>query len=123
MKIAPYVQLYQRQIQYYNWTAYGTLINDIGKILPRFLTDHRQKQGVILASILGSVTSKVIGLAYEGISSFLHHKRHKALHKAVAVMDKKTNMQCNQIQHLEDTMIMHGIYSSDTLDKPCRHST
>ena len=114
MKIALYAQLYQRQIQYYNWTAYDTLINDIGKILPRLKTDHRHKRGAILASILGSVASKVIGLAYEGISSFLQHKRHKALHKAVAVMDKKSNMQCNQIHHLEDTMIMYGIYNSDT---------
>ena len=39
MKIMPYAQLYQRQIQYYNWTAYDTLINDIGKLLPKFLTD------------------------------------------------------------------------------------
>ena len=95
MKIAPYARLYQRQIQYYNQTAYDTLINDIGKILPRFPTDHRHKRGAILASILGSVASKVIGLAYEGISSFLHHKRHKPLYKAVAVMDKKTDMQHN----------------------------
>ena len=65
--------------------------------------------------ILGSVASKVIGLAYEGISSFLHHKRHKALHKAVAVMNKKTNIQLNRIHHLEDTMIMYGVYKSDTL--------
>ena len=93
--IAPYAQLYQRQIQYYNRTAYDTLANDIGKILPKFLTDKRQKCGAILASILGSVASKVIGLAYEGISSFLHHKRHKALHKAVAIMNKKTNIQRN----------------------------
>ena len=95
MKIAPYAQLYQRQIQYYNRTAYDTLTNDIGKILPKFLTDKRQKHGAMLASILGSVASKVIGLAYEGISSFLHHKRHKALHKAVAIMNKKTDVQCN----------------------------
>ena len=47
--------------------------------------------------------------------SFLHHKRHKALHKAVAVMDKKTNIQCNRIHHLEDTMIMYGVYNSNTL--------
>ena len=64
---------------------------------------------------MGSVASSVIGLAYEGISSFLNHKRHKALHKSVAVMDKKTNMQCNRIHHLEDTMIMYGVYNSDTL--------
>ena len=81
MKIAPYTQLYQRQIQYYNHTAYDTLADDIDKILPKFLTDHRHKRGAILASILGSVASSVIGLPYEGISSFLHHKRHKALHK------------------------------------------
>ena len=115
MKIAPYAQLYQRQIQYYNQTAYDTLTNDIGKILPKFLNDKRQKDGAILASILGSVASKVIGLAYEGISSFLHHKRHKALHKAVAVMNKKTDIQHNRIHHLEDTMIMYGVYNSDTL--------
>ena len=95
MKIAPYAQLYQRQIQYYNKTAYDTLANDIGKILPKFPTDKRQKCGAILTTILGSVASKVIGLAYEGISSFLHHKRHKARHKAVAVMNKRSNMQCN----------------------------
>ena len=74
MKIVPYTQLYQRQIKYYNRTAYDTLTNDIGKILPKFPTSNRQKCGAILASILGSVASKVIGLAYEEISSFLHHK-------------------------------------------------
>ena len=115
MKIMPYAHLYQRQIQYYNHTAYDTLANDIDKILPKFLTDHRHKSGAILASILGSVASNVIGLAYEGISSFFHHKRHKALHKAVAVMDKKTNIQCNRIHHMEGTMIMYGVYNSDTL--------
>ena len=95
MKIVPYARLYQRQIQYYNKTAYDTLANDIGKILPKFPTEKRQKCGAILTSILGSVASKVIGLAYEGISSLLHHKRHKALHKAVAVMNKRSNVQRN----------------------------
>ena len=111
MKIAPYTQLYQRQIQYYNWTAYDTLTNDIAKILPKFPTDNRQRCGAILASILGSVASKVIGLAYEGISSFLPHNRHKA----VSVLNKKTDVQCNRIHYLEDTMIMYGVYNSDTL--------
>ena len=115
MKITPYAQLYQRQIQYYNHTAYDTLTNDIGKILPKFPKDHRHKRGAILASILGSIASSVIGLAYERISSFLHYKRHKALHKAVAVMNKKTNIQLNRIHHLEDTVIMYGVYNSDTL--------
>ena len=64
---------------------------------------------------MASVASSVIRLAYEEISSFLHHKRHQALNKAVAVMDKKTNIQCNRIHHLEDTMIMYGVCNSDTL--------
>ena len=91
------------------------MTNDIGKILPKFLTNNRQKCGAILASILGIVASSIIGLAYEGISSFIHHKRHRALHKAIAVMNKKTDVQCNRIHHLEDTMIMYGVYNSDTL--------
>ena len=33
----------------------------------------------------------------------------------MAVMDKKTNIQCNRIHHLEDTMIMCGVYNSNTL--------
>ena len=37
------------------------------------------------------------------------------MHKAVAVMDKKTNIKHNRIHHLEDTMIMYGVYNSDTL--------
>ena len=115
MKMMPYAQLYQRQIQYYNKTAYDTLANDIGKILPKFPTDERQKHGAILTTIFGSVASKVIDLAYEGISSFLHHNRHKALHKAVAMMNKRSNVQHNQIHHLEDSMIMYGVYNSDTL--------
>ena len=83
--------------------------------MPKFPTNNRQKCGTILASILGSVAFKVMGLAYEGISSFLHRKRYKALHKAVAVMNKKTDIQCSRIHHLEDTMIMYGVYNSDTL--------
>ena len=95
LKITPYARLYQRQVQYYNKTAYDTLANDIGKILPKFPTNQRQKHGAILTTILGSVASKVMGLAYEGISSFLHHKMHKALHKAIAVINKRSNVQDN----------------------------
>ena len=88
---------------------------DIELIVPTYPTDKRPKRGAILASGLGGIASSVIGLAYEGISLFLHHKRHKALHKAVTVMEKKTVLQKNQIHHLEDTMIMCGVYNQDTL--------
>ena len=90
------------------------MANGIDKILPKFPTGKRQRCGAILASILGSVASKVIGLAYEGISRFLHHKTHKALHTAVAVMNKKTDVQHNWIHHLEDSMIMY-VYTIQTL--------
>ena len=30
-------------------------------------------------------------------------------------MNKKTDVQHNRIHHLEDTMIMYGVYNSDTL--------
>ena len=115
LKIAPYIDFYRRQIAHYNITTYRILMKDIGLISPTYPTDKRPKRGDILASVLGGIASSVMGLAYEGISSFLHHKGHKALHKAMTVMEKKTDLQKNQIHHLEDTMIMYGVYNSDTL--------
>ena len=85
-RIAPYVKFYKKQIEYYNCTAYKILQNEIGLILPTF--GKRQKR--FIATILGSIASSVISLAFKGISSFPHHKRHKALHKAVKVIEKKS---------------------------------
>ena len=109
------MEFYKHQITYYNQTAYKILAKGIDLILPKFPVDKRQKRGAIIASMLGGIASSLIGLAYEGISSFLHHKRHKALKKAVHAIDKKTDIQHNKIYHLEDTMIMYGVYNSDTL--------
>ena len=58
--------------------AYEILTNEIGLILPTFPKERRPKRGALLASVLGGIASSIIGLAYEGIFSFLHHKRHKA---------------------------------------------
>ena len=91
------------------------MANEINLILPKFPVDKRQKRGTIIASVLGGSASSLIGLAYEGISSLLHFKRHKALTKAVHAKDKKTDIQCNKIYHLEDTMIMYSVYNSNTL--------
>ena len=74
IKIAPYIQYYRKQIEYYNQTA----------------TNIK--------------------------TSFLHHKRQKALQKAVNVMKDKVYIQQNKIFHLEDSMVMYGIYNSDTLE-------
>ena len=101
-EIAPYVKFYKQQIDYYNWTAYNLLQNKIGLILPNF---HNRKKR-FLTTILGTVAIKVIGLAFEGISSF---------QKAVDVLNSKTNIDHNRVYHLEDTMIMYGKYNSNTL--------
>ena len=102
-------------MEYYNHMAYKILTNEIGLILPTFPKERRPKRGAILASVLGGVASSIINLAYEGISSFLYHKRHKALNKAVKVMERETDLQHNKFHHLEDTMVMYGVYNSDTL--------
>ena len=41
-------------------------------------------------------------------ASFIH-KRHNTLRKAVKVIEKRNDMQCNRVYHLEDTMIMYFI--------------
>ena len=63
-----------------------------------------------------SLITGFMGLAYEGILSFLHYKREKALHKAVYAMENKVDIQHNKIFHLEDSLVMYGIYNSDTLE-------
>ena len=110
-RIAFYVKFYKQQIDYYNQTAYKILQNEIGLILPSL--NNRKKR--FLTTILGTIASKVIGLAFEGISSFLHHKRHKAMQKAVNIINSKSEIDHNKVYHLEDTMIMYGKYNSDTL--------
>ena len=59
--------------------------------------------------------TKVVNLAFEGISSFLHHKQHKALQKAVKVLNSREGIDHKRVYHLEDTMIMYGKYNWDTL--------
>ena len=103
-KTAPYVKFYQKQMEYYNKTAYDILEKEIGLILPTY-NNKRNKRFIV--TLLGSLASGVIGLAFEGISSFLHHKRHKALTKSVNVMKEKADFQHYRVYHLEDTMIMY----------------
>ena len=111
IKIAPHIEYYRKQITYYNQTAADILTNELALILLTFPTQNREKRGIITSLITG-----FIGLAYEGISSFLHHKRQKALHKAVNAIDNKVDLQRNKIFHLEDSMVMYGMYNSDTLE-------
>ena len=63
------------------------------------------------------LVSSFIGLAYEGISRFLHHKRNTALHKAIKAMDSKATIQCNKLMQLENSMLIYGVYNAKMLEK------
>ena len=65
-KIEPFVLHYERLIKSYN-TAHNILENEINLILPQI--PRKQKCGINTMLV-----SSFIGLAYDGISSFLHHK-------------------------------------------------
>ena len=62
-KIKPFVSHYNNLIKSYNTTIYNILENEIKPLLPQI---SRQKHGIITTLVSG-----FIGLAYEGISSFL----------------------------------------------------
>ena len=81
-------------------------------ILPKFPKVRKEKSG-----IMTSLISSFIGLAYESVSSFLHNRRHKALHKAVKAMETKVDIQHNKLIHLEDSVVMYGVYNAEALKK------
>ena len=62
-QVEPFVIYYKRLIKSYNNTAHNILKNEIDLILPQ--VPRKQECRII---------SSFIGLAYEGICSFLHHK-------------------------------------------------
>ena len=109
-KIEPFVVYYKRLMKSYNNTMHSTLENEINLLLPKI--PRKQKCGIIT-----TLVSSFIGLAYEGISSFLHHRQNKALHKVVNAMDNKANIQHNKLMHLENSMLMYGSYNAETLEK------
>ena len=63
-KIKPFVTYYNKLINSYNTTAHNILEKKIKLLLPQ--VNRKQKCGIITTLI-----SSFIGLAYEGISSFL----------------------------------------------------
>ena len=50
------------------------------------------------------------------MSSFQHNRRHKALRKAVKAMETKKDIQHNRSKHLEDSIVMYGVYNAETLE-------
>ena len=97
-------------INSYNNTAHNILEKEIKLLLPQ--AKRKQKCGFIT-----TLVSSFIGLAYEGICSFLHHKQNDALHKAVKTMNEKANIQCNKLKKLDNSLLMYGIYNAETLEK------
>ena len=89
------------------------LQNEMNLILPTLNEPNRKKR--FLSAVLNTLASKIIELAFEAVSSFLHHKRHRALNKAIKQINERQNIEHNRICHSKDTMIMYGKYNSDTL--------
>ena len=81
-EIEPFVVYYKRLIKSYSNTTHNILEHEINLLLPQI--PRIQKCGIITMLV-----SSFIGLAYEGISSFLHHRKTRPLHKPVNTMDKK----------------------------------
>ena len=104
---------YNKLIHSYNNTAHNILDKEIKLLLPQ--VSKRQKCGIIT-----TLVSSFIGLAYEGISSFLQHKSNNALHKAVNAMYNKANIQHNKLMKLDDTVLMYGTYNDEMLEKLIR---
>ena len=104
VKIALHIASYKKQVDYYDWTAYDIITNELALLLPTISKQERQNRGIITSFITG-----IISLAYKGISSFPQYKKQKALYKAVQAMDNKVDLQCNKIFHLEDSMGLYGM--------------
>ena len=69
-RIIPFVDFYKKQIASYNCTAHEILTKEIPLIMADFPKDRKE-----MRSIIASLVISFIGLAYEGIFSYLHNKR------------------------------------------------
>ena len=75
---------------YYNQTAHNILTKEISLTLPNFPKDKKKQRNIIAL-----VVTSFIGLAYEGISSYLHNKRKKALQKGIQNYGKQGKFGTN----------------------------
>ena len=108
-KIKPFVSYYSKLIASYNTTVHNILVNEIRPLLPQI---SKQKNGLITTLVSG-----FIGLAYEGILSFLQKKHNDALQKAMIAMNSEAELQCKKLLKLDKAMLMYGIYNAQTLEK------
>ena len=108
-KIKSFVSYYSKLIPSYNTTVHNILANEIRPLLPQI---SKQKYGLITTLVTG-----FIGLAYEGISSFLQKRHNNTLQKAMIAMNDDTEFQCNKLLKLDNAMLMYGVYNAETLEK------
>ena len=108
-KIKPFVSHYSKLIKSYNATVYNILTNEIRPLLP-----HISKQR---CEIFSTLVSGFIGLAYEGISSFLQRKCEDDLQKAMIAMNNEADFQHNKLLKLDNTMLMYRLYNAEMLEK------
>ena len=83
LKIVPFVYYYKKQIDSYNKAVHNILTKEIPLILPTFQKNKKEKRGIITLLV-----PDFIGLAYKGISSYLHTKRQRALQRTFISMEK-----------------------------------
>ena len=76
-KIKSFVTYYYNMIRSYNTIVYNILENEIKPLLSQI---SRQKCGIITTLVSG-----FIGLAYEGISSFLQHENVKMPYRKLSM--------------------------------------
>ena len=93
--IIPYMYLYKHQAEYYEKMVYEILEKDIGLFfcLNSKIEKKNIKQKCQKGQIISALMSGFIGLAFEGISSFLQHKQEKALQQAMHTMNKRVNIE------------------------------
>ena len=102
---------YKMQIKACNSTAHHILKNEVDLILEKFCEGQKGKRG-----IFSTIISGFIGLVFEGISSFLHHKGYKTWHKAVKALSVTIDMQKIKLMYLENTLVKYKIYYAATLE-------
>ena len=56
-------------------------------------------------------------MVYGEISSYLHNQEQRALWEAFGPMENNVNLARNKILHLENSMLIYGIYNAETLEE------
>ena len=72
--------------------VYNIFMKEFPLILQTFKKNKREKKGIFITLAKG-----FIWLAYEGISTYLHNKRQKPSQKAFDAMERKVNLERNEI--------------------------